>query len=370
MDHIDAQLLGHRPQDGDHDQLDHGGVDEHTQDQDHHVGQDQEAPLAVAQGQQPVADGDTQALLGEDEGDGGGGTDNDGHAAGALDGVKEDLFQLFPAHGLVDDGGNQDGVQTGDGTGLGGGGDAGVDAAQQDHGGQQGPDGLQQELEVGFQGNGLGPGIVPLPGDEDNVDAQEQSQQNAGDHAAHKQSAHGGTGEHGVNHHGDGGREDGADGGGGGGDGAGEGVVIALLLHDLDLHGADAGGVGNGGAGHAGEHQGAQHVHVGHAAPEPAHQAVTEAEDIVGDGGGVHQVGGEDEQRHGHNGAVCKDGFYGFLGDQMELARVAHDHISKAIALAQAVHQEVHGAGHDHAGGDGHTDDKHENEERHEDDQG
>jgi len=47
------------------------------------------------------------------------------------------------------------------------------------------------------------------------------------------------------------------------------------------------------------------------------------------------------------------------LNNQMKLALRAGYHANKAVALDQAVHQEVHGAGSDHASGDGHTQDKH-----------
>ena len=261
---------------------------------------------------------------------------------------------------MIDQNGDEQGIGTGDGASLGGGHHAGVDAHQQDDGGQQGPDGLEAIAQIGTQLGRNGLGILALLGDESDVDTQADGQDHAGHHTGHEQRAHRGAGEHGVNNGGDGGGEDGADGGGGGGDGAGEAVIIALGAHGVDLHLAQAGGVGHGGAGHAGEHQRGQHVHVGQTAGEAAHQALAHAEDILGDLTGVHHVGREDEQGHGDDGGVGENGLDGLLGHQVQLALLAGDHADKAVALNKTVGEEIHGTGGDHARGDGHTQHEHQ----------
>ena len=224
------------------------------------------------------------------------------------------------------------------------------------------PDGLEAIAQIGTQLGRNGLGILALLGDESDVDTQADGQDHAGHHTGHEQRAHRGAGEHGVDHGGDGGGEDGADGGGGGGDGAGEAVVIALGAHGVDLHLAQAGGVGHGGAGHAGEHQRGQHVHVGQTAGEAAHQALAHAEHILVDLAGVHHVGGKDKQGHGDDGGVGEDGLDGLLGHQMQLALLAGDHADKAVSVHQAVGEEVHGTGGDHARGDGHPQHEHQDE--------
>ena len=73
---------------------------------------------------------------------------------------------------------------------------------------------------------------------------------------------------------------------------------VAVVLHRLDLDRAEAAGVGDRGAGHAGEDHAAHDVDVPEPALQPADQREREVVDAVGDPGGVHQVAGEDEERH------------------------------------------------------------------------
>ena len=74
---------------------------------------------------------------------------------------------------------------------------------------------------------------------------------------------------------------------------------VAVVLHRLDLDRAEAAGVGDRRARHPGEDHAAEHVDVAEAALEPADQRQREVVDAVGDAGRVHQVAGEDEERHG-----------------------------------------------------------------------
>ena len=68
--------------------------------------------------------------------------------------------------------------------------------------------------------------------------------------------------------------------------------------HRLDLDGAEARGIGDRGAGHAGKDHRADDVDVAEAAAHPADQRDREIVDAAGDAGDVHQVAGEDEERH------------------------------------------------------------------------
>jgi hypothetical protein len=71
-----------------------------------------------------------------------------------------------------------------------------------------------------------------------------------------------------------------------------------VVAHRLDLDGAQPRGIADGGAGHPREDHGAHDVHVAEAALHPADQGEREGVDAVRDACRVHQVSGEDEERH------------------------------------------------------------------------
>ena len=121
----------------------------------------------------------------------------------------------------------------------------------------------------------------------------------AGHDAAQEQRADGDVGHHAVDHERQGRRDDRAQGGRGRRDADRELGLVAMVLHGLDLDGAEAGGVGDCRARHAREDHRAHDVDVPEAAAHPARQRHGEVVDAVGDAGRVHQVAGEDEERHG-----------------------------------------------------------------------
>jgi hypothetical protein len=87
-----------------------------------------------------------------------------------------------------------------------------------------------------------------------------------------------------------------------GSDGGMMGPSVAEVLHGLDFDGAQARGVGNGRTRHAGEHHRTDDVHLPQSAAHPAHQRNGEVIDAAGDARDVHQVAGQDEERHGQQG--------------------------------------------------------------------
>ena len=91
----------------------------------------------------------------------------------------------------------------------------------------------------------------------------------------------------------------GPEGGRGGRDADRELGLVAMVLHGLDLDGAEAGGVGDRRARHAREDHRADDVDVPEPAAHPAGERHGEVVDAVGDAGRVHEVAGEDEERHG-----------------------------------------------------------------------
>ncbi len=120
----------------------------------------------------------------------------------------------------------------------------------------------------------------------------------AGDEAAEEQRADRDVAHHAVDHERQRRRDDRPERGGRRGDADREFGVVAVVLHRLDFDGAETGGVRDRGAGHAGEDHRAEDVHMGETAAHPAAGRHREIIDAVGDPGRIHQIAGEDEERH------------------------------------------------------------------------
>ena len=93
------------------------------------------------------------------------------------------------------------------------------------------------------------------------------------------------------------GRDDHAHDAGAGGDRDREAGAVALLLHLRDQQRADPGSIGGRAAGDAGEEHRDQHVDLAEPARQVPDHGARETDQPVGDAGGVHQVGGEEEER-------------------------------------------------------------------------
>ncbi len=130
------------------------------------------------------------------------------------------------------------------------------------------------------------------------VKHHEQRHHDAGDDAAEKQRADRDVRHHSVDHERQRRRDDRPERRGCGGDADGELGRVAVILHRLDLDRAETGGIRDRGARHAGEDHRADDVHVREPAAHPARERHREIVDAVGDAGRVHQVAGEDEERH------------------------------------------------------------------------
>ena len=74
---------------------------------------------------------------------------------------------------------------------------------------------------------------------------------------------------------------------------------VAVILHRLDLDGAEARGIRDGGAGHAGKDHRADDIDVAEAAAHPAHKCYREFVDAPRHARDVHEVAGQNEERHG-----------------------------------------------------------------------
>ncbi len=129
--------------------------------------------------------------------------------------------------------------------------------------------------------------------------------QQAGDDAAEEEVADRGIGDERIDDHRDRRRDDRPDDGGHGGQRRRIARrVLAVLGHHHLHHLAGAGGIGDGRAGHAGEDDALHDVDVRKAAAEPADDGVAEAQQALGHRADVHQLRGQDEQRHGEDDVV------------------------------------------------------------------
>ena len=141
--------------------------------------------------------------------------------------------------------------------------------------------------------------IVPpprVPGDHHH---QHRRHQEARHDAGRKELPDRGIGDHAVDDERQRRGNDRADGGRGGGDADGEVGVVAGVAHRLDFDVAEPTGVGDRSARHAGEDDARADIHMAEPAVHPPDRRARETEDACRDAGGVHQVSGENEERHG-----------------------------------------------------------------------
>ena len=121
----------------------------------------------------------------------------------------------------------------------------------------------------------------------------------AGNHAAEKQRADRDVRHHAVDHERQRRRDDRAERGGRRRHADGELGGVAVILHRLDFDGAEARGIRDRGAGHAGKDHRADDIDVAETAAHPAHQRDREFVDAPRHARDVHEVAGQDEERHG-----------------------------------------------------------------------
>ena len=141
--------------------------------------------------------------------------------------------------------------------------------------------------------------IVPAPRDHGVHDHERDAEQQSGHHAAEEEVADRGVRHQRVDDHRNRRRNDRADDGRRRGDRAGVGDrILPVAGHHADDDAADADGVGDRRSRHAGEDDVRHHVDVPEPAAEAADEHEAELQQPVGEAAGVHQVGGEDEQRH------------------------------------------------------------------------
>ncbi len=90
-----------------------------------------------------------------------------------------------------------------------------------------------------------------------------------------------------------------------------------MIFHGLDLDRADACGIRKRRSGHAGKNDRADNVDLRQAAFHPADQRQGEGIDAAGDPGDVHQIAGEDEERHRQQRKALDAGDHALGGDEV-----------------------------------------------------
>ena len=285
MDGVDAQLGGYGVHDGDKNV--HGGVGVHEAacNQEDHVDDQQEDVLVAGDLQQQslgrLRNAEHRAHIGEQ----GGRADDQHDAAGGLAGVDQDIDHILHLDLTIDEDADHQTVYHGDGSRLGGGENAAVDAADDDDGHQEAPEGLTEGLPALAPG-GLCLGCLDalLAALDHDDDHQGQAHHDAGNPAAHEHIAHGDAGDGGVHHECDGGRNDDGDGGGAGHQGRGEGGGEAAAVdHGGNQDNAQSRHGGGTGAGDGAEEAGHDNSHDGDAAAPMADAVISKRHQTAGD---------------------------------------------------------------------------------------
>ena len=278
MDGIHA-VGGHDGQEHGRDQHDDGQrFHEHAEEDQQHHNEDPHDIDVIGQAEHHGGDIVGDAVRCHQVAERGGGEDQHQHAAGEPGGRLEGGHDAAELELSMDEEAHQQRVEDGHDGGFCGGEPAGVDAAEDDERGQDGPEavleGEQQVLGVpghARRGDVLAAQVVHH--------AQGNGHDDAGDEAGHEHLGDAHLSGDAVDDHGDAGRDDDADAAGRGSGGGGVGRVIAALGHGRDHEHAHGGGGGRAGAGDGAEEHAGKHRGDGQTAGDGAH-------DVFGD---VHE---------------------------------------------------------------------------------
>ena len=198
---VDAQLHRHREQDRREDQHDRRRLHHVTGQQQDHVHRQQEGDRAEAGVDQRTGHRLRNAFAGHQEGEQHRvGDDVQQHRRHAGR-IEQHLRHLLQRQVLVDEHGDDEGIDGGHGGGFGRREDAGVDAAHDDDDQQQAPDRLAEGLPALAPGRFRLTRVVELLGAIPGDAAQRCRQRPAGQDAGHEQGADRGIGRHRVHHH-------------------------------------------------------------------------------------------------------------------------------------------------------------------------
>ena len=273
-----------------------------------------------------------------------GGGNQDHHNGQGADAGVQSLPHALPVQALIDEHGDDQGVDNGDGGGLGGSEHTAHDTHNHDEDGSQCPEGGQQLLDKDLQVEGLALGVIALDGDDVGANHQGDSQDAGGQIACQEQGAHGNAaGSGGIDDHVMAGRHQQTLAGGGDGDGGGEVGVIALVHHHGDQQRAQGCGIGGGGAGDAAEEIGSHDVDHGQAAAHPADAGIGQGDELLGDTAGAHENAHGDEEGNSHQGEGA-DALHQQTGkgNQGVALRQQAEHRGKANGVSDGEAQQNH----------------------------
>ena len=252
----------------------------------------------------------------------------------------QEAHQIAYFNALVNEQRNQNGVEHRNHSGLGGGEEAGVNAAQNDHGAQQSGQAFQEQghKAVGTQlvHFCLDTAAVFALGHavEHGVNHQEGTDHDAGEHAAQEQIARGNAGGQRIQNKRNAGGNDNAQTACNRDQTGCPGFIITQIDHKGNAHGTHSGGGGGAGAGNSAVEQAGEDNGTGHAAGDLAYKVSKEVKQLAGNAALRHDHAAQNEQGNSQNGGgVCaREGVVQQLLNGAALAhgengsKGAHDH--------------------------------------------
>ena len=297
MDRIDSRR-DHRRHHDRHHQDDRGRrVQEHPDDEEEDIEDRENGPLLGRDGEHRRRDALRKLHLREVEAEQGRGGDQQHHGAGLHRPVDDRVAQPRPVELAIDQPAHQESGDDGERRAFGRRDQAAEDAAEDD-------DGQRERPERVLEG---APELAPFedllhrPVEPDRVPVAQAHEAECGEQAGHDardEHLHHRSARHDrVEDHRDRRRDDDRQRGRGGGHCGREGARVAALLHGGHDDGRGGGHPRDSRARDLREEHVAQHVHLGESAPHPADERLAEVDQPVRDPRGVHDRGGEDEER-------------------------------------------------------------------------
>ncbi len=187
MHRIDPQRIGdrqqHRRQDQDNRRHIHQRADHQQQDVDAH----QNHILVIRHAGEKLGNQLRQLHKGHHRAETGGEGDQHHHNGDGLDGAKQQDMQLVPLKVAVDKHGDEEGPQTGDRRRFRGGENTGENAAEDNHHGEQPPEGVEKDLQRLLKGDAFAARITAFARKAETHHHQAEAKQQAGENTGDEQ---------------------------------------------------------------------------------------------------------------------------------------------------------------------------------------
>ena len=248
MDRINPVCCHNGQQNRRHQHDDGKGFHKHAEEQQEDNHKEPHQVHIVGEGQDPVGDFHRDPVRGEQVAESRCREDEHEHAARQPGRGLEGRHETFQRQFLMDEDTHEDGVENGHDGGFRRREDTGVDAAKDDHRGEDGPEAVAQGVDEGLHGP-VQPFRFEVPAQEEVHDAEADGDEDARDDAGHEHFGNALLAGYAVDDHGDARRDDDADAARRGGGGGRIAYVIASLGHGRDhehTHGGRGRGAGSG----------------------------------------------------------------------------------------------------------------------------